>query len=622
MAAIAAGEEKKTSQALEGGVYPGNPTTVRGAASQFDCSPDGANLIYVQGKNVVVRSTNPSDPSAYVYQEHKKECTVARFSPNGNFVASGDESGTIRVWKWNAKHDLVKEIKALGAAVCDLRWGPESKRIVIVGDGSKKARAILASSGSDQGPNMSGHMKKVLTCDYRPVKPYRAVTAGEDMQFIYHEGPPFRRKFSNKTAHRGAFINCVRFSPDGTKFATVGSDKKVYIFNADDGAKLQQLKGHTGTVYSCCWTPDGASLLTSSSDKTVRLWDVESATCTTVFQISPNPAVGDMQVACLVTPQGSMFSMSLNGNINCLSPEAPDAPAAVINGHADHLKAFAVDVGASKFVTSDTGGTVCIWSINGPAIRASGAVHGKSVRAVAVGGGRFYSAGNDNVVRSGSLETGVYDAEAPLGGAPRENGLQCASQNTGIVVAVSHQTVQLLRDGAVAASYATGAWTSTCCAVTPDGTAAVVGADNGKTYRLAIDGDSLGEPEELFATTGNATVLVFTADGQRLGVGTSQREVLVWDYAAGSFVVSGGRWKTHSSAISSLSWHPDGVHITSGSVDQGVCTWSTENMSKKNFQSLVHKYGPVVGLGWVDDSTLLSAGDDTVIKTHVGVELP
>lgn len=41
----------------------------------------------------------------------------------------------------------------------------------------------------------------------------------------YFEGPPYKFKLSNKDHQR--FVNCVRFNPAGTHYATVSSDTKV-----------------------------------------------------------------------------------------------------------------------------------------------------------------------------------------------------------------------------------------------------------------------------------------------------------------------------------------------------------------------------------------------------------
>jgi WD repeat-containing protein 1 (actin-interacting protein 1) len=46
-----------------------------------------------------------------VYRGHNHATSVAKFSPSGNWVASGDASGRVRVWAWdNPEHVLKLEV--------------------------------------------------------------------------------------------------------------------------------------------------------------------------------------------------------------------------------------------------------------------------------------------------------------------------------------------------------------------------------------------------------------------------------------------------------------------------------------------------------------------------------
>lgn len=52
----------------------------------------------------------------------------------------------------------------------------------------------------------------------------------------------------------------MRFSPDGSKFITVSSDKKGVIYDGKTGEKMGVLSaedGHCGSVYAVSWSPDG-----------------------------------------------------------------------------------------------------------------------------------------------------------------------------------------------------------------------------------------------------------------------------------------------------------------------------------------------------------------------------
>ena len=101
----------------------------------------------------------------------------------------------------------------------------------------------------------------------------------------FYEGPPFR--FVNTPHRHGNFANCVRFSPDGVKFASVGSDGVGVVYDGRTGAPIAELPaggklaggqgqgaGHVGTIYACAWSPDSAKLLTAGADKTCKLWAV------------------------------------------------------------------------------------------------------------------------------------------------------------------------------------------------------------------------------------------------------------------------------------------------------------------------------------------------------------
>ena len=46
------------------------------------------------------------------------------------------------------------------------------------------------------------------------------------------------------------------------------------------GVKLvRTLRGHSGSIGRIAWSPDGQMIASPSSDRTVRLWDVETGDC-------------------------------------------------------------------------------------------------------------------------------------------------------------------------------------------------------------------------------------------------------------------------------------------------------------------------------------------------------
>ena len=74
----------------------------------------------------------------------------------------------------------------------------------------------------------------------------------------------------------------VAFSPNGQTLATSSSDKTIRLWDLSSGAN-RVLEGHTSDVYRCSFSPDGRHIVTTSQDGSVRLWSVESKDVALLF---------------------------------------------------------------------------------------------------------------------------------------------------------------------------------------------------------------------------------------------------------------------------------------------------------------------------------------------------
>jgi WD40 repeat protein len=68
-------------------------------------------------------------------------------------------------------------------------------------------------------------------------------------------------------------VTSVAFSPDGKQVVSGSNNRTVRLWDAVTGAALQTLKGHTNTVTSVAFSPDGKQVVSGSIDRMVRLWD-------------------------------------------------------------------------------------------------------------------------------------------------------------------------------------------------------------------------------------------------------------------------------------------------------------------------------------------------------------
>jgi WD40 repeat protein len=66
----------------------------------------------------------------------------------------------------------------------------------------------------------------------------------------------------------------IAFNPDGRTIASGNSDKTINLWEVDTGNLARTLKGHLNAVISLSFDPTGTTLASGSRDNTLKLWDV------------------------------------------------------------------------------------------------------------------------------------------------------------------------------------------------------------------------------------------------------------------------------------------------------------------------------------------------------------
>ncbi|KAK6148677.1 hypothetical protein DH2020_019589 [Rehmannia glutinosa] len=640
------------------------PSTERGRGILISGDPKSNSILYCNGRSVIIRYLD-RPLEVQVYGEHGYPATVARFSPNGEWIASADVSGTVRIWGTRNEFVLKKEFRVLSGRIDDLQWSPDCQRIVASGEGKGTSfvRAFMWDSGTNVG-EFDGHSRRVLSCAFKPTRPFRIVTCGEDFLVNFYEGPPFKFKLSHRD--HSNFVNCVRFSPDGSKFITVSSDKKGILYDAKTGDIIGELSsedGHKGSIYAISWSPDSklvalrgmglwemglmkligiyghvcplefrnsaavlrylqvmehirkdGMVLTVSADKSAKVWEISEDNIGKVKKTLTCPGSGgvdDMLVGCL-WQNDHIVTVSLGGTIFLYSAGDLDKAPLPLSGHMKNINSLAVLKNDPKVILSSSYDGLIVKWVQG--IGYYGKLDRKvisQIKCLAAVEEEIVSSGFDNKVWRHSLQGDQCgDAECiDIGNQPKDLSLALLSPN---IALVSVETGVVILDGSKVVSTINLGFTVTACAIAPNGTEAIVGGQDGKLNVYSITGDTLKEEAVLEKHRGAITVIRYSPDVSMFASADANREAVVWDSASREVKLKNMLY--HTARINCLAWSPDSSMVATGSLDTCVIIYEVDKPASNRITIKGAHLGGVYGLAFADERNVVSSGEDACIR--------
>ncbi|KFY74202.1 hypothetical protein V499_05762 [Pseudogymnoascus sp. VKM F-103] len=590
-------------------ILAASPATTRGQPTQLSACPKGERIAYASGKSIFLRSIDNPEVSKQ-YTGHTAQTTVARFSPSGYYVASGDASGLVRVWDAVEAVNTKGEYPIISGRINDIAWDGDSQRIIAVGDGRERfGHCVTADSGNSVG-EISGHSSIINSVSIRQQRPLRAATASDDMSMVFLHGAPF--KFNSKVGalHKG-YVYGVAFSPDGSTLVSVGADRRIQLYDGKTGEATKQIGDgeHKGSIFGVSWSKDSKKFVTCSADQTVKVWDVESGKNVQTWRFGGegNVSVPDHQVG-VVWPAGRsdglIISINLNGDLSYLT-EGSEKPLKVVQGHNRSITA--IGVSDKTLWTGSFEGRVCTWDVaSGKGLAVRGQTHTNQVTGFTNTPDRTYTIGWDDNLRIVDEPTQTFVGESTKLDA-QPNGIASAS---GRVYIATTTGVDVFSKDKLVHQHATKDFTPTAIAASKDLLALSDDANSVHIFTVSSSG-TLTPSTVLSKSTAKVTALSFSPSGALLAAGNSSGKIVVYD--TGSWEVATDRWSAHTARIQSIAWNAAGTHAVSGGLDTNVHVWSLAQPGKRVKAANAHKDG-VNGVVWAGEGKVASVGGDAAVK--------
>jgi WD40 repeat protein/tRNA A-37 threonylcarbamoyl transferase component Bud32 len=202
-------------------------------------------------------------------------------------------------------------------------------------------------------------------------------------------------------------IAAVAFSPDGQLLATASADRTVKVWDAATGQELHTLAGHPEIVRCVAFSPDGLTLASASGGYPydpqrkmvpgeVRLWDVTTGRHTATLQ-----GHTDSVTSVAFSPDGGrLASASQDRTVKVWDP-AGGKELLTLVGHEAIVEAVAFSPDRERLASGDGSGIVKLWDTATGQEALTFRAHGNQITHLAFSpdGARLASASEDRTVK-------------------------------------------------------------------------------------------------------------------------------------------------------------------------------------------------------------------------------
>jgi WD40 repeat protein len=308
-----------------------------------------------------------------------------------------------------------------------------------------------------------------------------------------------------------SYYNSVAFSPDGQYALSGSSDRAVKLWNINSGEKIRVHTGHTDNIRYVAFSPDGRNFISGGLDRKIKLWDFNSGLLINTFT-GANWAIDS---AAVFTPDGNHL---LLGNWD---------------------------------------GAVILWNI--PSAQEVRTYKNTSSR---------HMFGSERINAVAASPDGQYAIAA---NSKAEINLWAIESNRHIRTFSGHHYMNVRS-----------------VAFSPDSRYALSGGDFKDQTMKLWEIASGWEIRSLKQHSGDVNSVAFSSDSRYILSGNGIGCILLWELATGRLVRV---FEGHRGSVQSVAFSPDGRLILSGSEDETLKLWDVESGKEiRTFKAEPEKY--------------------------------
>jgi WD40 repeat protein len=410
-------------------------------------------------------------------------------------------------------------------------------------------------------------------------------------------------------------VNSASFSPDGTRIITASSDRTAKVWDTRTGSPLLELKGHTEWVESASFSPDGSRVVTASGDRTAKVWDARTGS--PLLELKGHT---DTVMSAVFSPDGTRIVTASSDRTAKVCDARTGSELLELKGDTAQLESAAFSPDGTRIVTASLDGTR-VWDARTgtPLLELRGQTAAASSASFSPDGTRIITASGDQTAMVWDARTGTPLLELKGHTSPLTRAA-FSPDGTRIVTASWDQTAKVwdARTGTLLLELKGHTNTVNSATFSPDG-ARIVSASRDLTAKVwdARAGTSLLELKGHRDTVYSAA---FSPDGSRIVTTSFHEPAKVWDARTGAPLLE---LKGHTAWVHSAAFSPDGTRIVTASGDRTAKVWDARTGSLRR-ELRGHTAWVQSAAFSPDGSRIVTASGDLTAKVwdaHAGTSL-